>query len=120
MAHPIVGLWKITIMVDDEETETVVQNYLPDGQVIIDAGTFVASGLWEATGERSVRSLGVRPIVTGTVMGRELHGFQEAWGEATVNEDDVLVAEGEYDAVDEDGRPRKGTIRTRGERVTLK
>ena len=100
MAHPIIGLWKVTVMFGDKEFKTV-QNYLPGGHLIIDAGIFISNGLWEATGERSVRSLGVRPLVTGTIMEREFHGYQEAWGEATVNEDDVLAAEGEFDLVDE-------------------
>ena len=119
MAHPIVGLWKVTVAFEDKEFKTV-QNYLPDGQVIIDAGIFVASGLWEATGERSTRMVSLRPIVTGTLMDREFHGWQEASAEATVNEDDILVSETKFDAVDEDGTPRRGTVNTRGERVTLR
>ena len=119
MAHPIVGLWKVTVTLGDKEFKTA-QNFLPDGQVIIDAGIFVGSGLWEATGERSVRMLSVRPLVTGTLMDREFHGWQEAWGEATVDEDDILVAEAKFDVVDEQGRPQKGTVSTHGERITLK
>ena len=118
MEHPIVGLWKVTVTFGDKEFKTA-QNFLPDGQVIIDAGIFVGSGLWEATGERSVRMLSVRPLVTGTLMDREFHGWQEASAEATVNDDDILVTETKFDAVDEDGTPRKGTVSTRGERVTL-
>ena len=119
MAHPIVGLWKVTVTFGDKEFKTV-QNFLSAGQVIIDAGIFIASGLWEATGERSVHMVSVRPIVTGTMMDREFHGWQEAWGEATVNEDDILVAKAEFDTVDEQGKPQKGTASTRGERVPLK
>lgn len=119
MAHPIVGLWKVTVTFGDKEFKTT-QNYLPAGQVIIDAGIFVASGLWEATGARSVRTVSVRPIVTGTMMEREFHGWLDAWGEATVDEDDILVTDGEFNAVDEQGQPQKGTASTRGERVTLK
>ena len=117
MAHPIVGLWKVSVAFGDKEFK-VVQNYLPDGLVIFDAGIFIASGLWEANGERSATAFSVRPIVTGTLMEREFHGWQETSGEVTVNEDDILVAEAEFEAVDEDGTPRKGTITTRGERVT--
>ena len=118
MPHPIVGLWKVTITFDDKGFKTA-QDYLPGGQVINDAGIMVSSGLWAATGERSVRFAGVRPMVTGTLMDREFHGWNEAWGEATVNEDDVLVSETEFEATDEQGQPRKGVARTRGERVTL-
>lgn len=103
---------------EDKEFKTV-QNYLPDGQIIIDAGIFVATGLWQATGERSTRMVSLRPIVTGTPMDREFHGWQEVAAAATVNEDDILVSETEFDTVDEDGTPRKGTVTTRGERVTL-
>ena len=117
MAHPVIGLWKVTVTFGDKEFK-VVHNYLPEGQVIIDAGIFIASGLWKATGERGVRLVSLRPIVTGTLMDREFHGWQETSGEVTVNEDDILVAEAEFEAVDEDGTPRKGTITTRGERVT--
>jgi hypothetical protein len=35
-----------------------------------------------------------------------------------VNDDDILVSETEFEAVDEEGTPRKGTVSTRGERVT--
>lgn len=119
MAHPIIGLWKVTANWGDQEFKTV-QNFLPGGQVIVDAGIFVASGLWDATGERSVRMVTARPVVTGTMVDREFHGWQEAWGEATVDEDGILVAEAEFDAVDEQGQPRKGNVSTRGERVTLK
>jgi len=49
VAHPIVGLWKVTVTLGDKEFKTA-QNFLPDGQVTIDAGIFVVSGLWEATG----------------------------------------------------------------------
>ena len=103
MAHPIVGLWKVTGAFEDREFKTV-QNYLPDGQVIIDAGIFVASGLWEATGERSTRMVSLRPIVTGTLMDREFQGWQEASAEATVNEDDILVASLTYCASRRPGR----------------
>ena len=119
MAHPIVGLWKVTVTFGDKEFK-VVHNYLPEGQVIIDAGIFIASGLWDATGERSIRLVSLRPIVTGTLMDREFHGWQEVSGEATVNADDTFVAEAEFDTVDEGGQQREGTITTRGERVTLK
>ena len=118
MTHPIVGLWKVTVAFEHKEFKTV-QNYLPDGQVIIDAGIFVASGLWEATSERSTHMVSLRPIVTGTLMDREFHGLPEASAEAPVNDDDILVTETKFDAVDEDGTPRKGTVSTRGERVTL-
>ena len=118
MAHPIVGLWKITVAFGDKEFKTV-QNYRPDGLVVIDAGIFVANGLWEATGERSARMLSLRPMVTGTLLDREFHGWQEVSAEVTVNEDDVLASETEFDTVDEDGTPRRGTVTTRGERVTL-
>jgi len=119
VAHPIVGLWKVTVTLGDKEFKTA-QNFLPDGQVIIDAGIFVVSGLWEATGERSMRMVTARPMVTGTLMDRDFHGWQDVSGEATVDEDDILVAEAKFDIVDEQGRPQKGTVSTRGERVTLK
>ena len=50
MAHPIVGLWKVTVTFGDKEFKTV-QNFLPAGQVIIDAGIFIVSGLWEGTAD---------------------------------------------------------------------
>lgn len=118
MTHPIIGLWKVTVTFGDKEFKTV-QHYLPEGLVVIDAGIFVANGLWKATGARSARMLSLRPIVTGTLMDREFHGWQEVSAEAAVNEDDILVSETEFDAVDEDGTPKKGTVSTRGERVTL-
>jgi hypothetical protein len=116
MAHPIIGLWRVTVTFEDREFQTV-HNYLQDGVVIVDAGIFVASGIWQATGDRSVRMLSLRPIVTGTLMDREFHGWQEAVADATVGEDDVLVTETSYEAVDEEGQPRKGTVSTRGDRV---
>jgi len=100
VAHPIVGLWKVTVTLGDKEFKTA-QN-------------------WEATGERSMRMVTARPMVTGTLMDREFHGWQDVSGEATVDEDDILVAEAKFDIVDEQGRPQKGTVSTRGERVTLK
>jgi hypothetical protein len=118
MAHPIVGLWKVIVTFGDKEFKTT-HNYRPDGLVVIDAGIFVANGLWEATGERSARMVSLRPMVTGTLMDREFHGWQEVSAEATVNEDDMLVSETEFNVVDDDGTPTKGTVTTRGERVTL-
>ena len=118
MAHPVIGLWKVTVSYEDKEFLTV-HNYLPGGTVIIDAGIFVATGLWEPTGDRSLRMKSLRPIVTGTLVDREFHGWQEASAEATVTEDDTLATETQFDAVDEDGQRRTGTVRTRGERVAL-
>lgn len=119
MTHPIVGLWKVSVSFEDK-TFMTVHNYLPDGLVIVDAGIFVASGLWEATGERSVRMVSLRPIVTGTLTDRDFHGWQEVVAEATVAEDDTLASETEFEAVDAAGQPRKGTVSSRGERVPLK
>jgi hypothetical protein len=118
VAHPIIGLWKVSVSFEDK-TFMTVHNYLPDGLVIVDAGIFVASGLWEATGERSARMVSLRPIVTGTLTDREFHGWQDVAAEAAVDEDDTFTSKTEFAAVDADGQPRKGTVSSRGERVTM-
>ena len=86
MAHPIVGIWQVELELEGQLTH-VTHAYHPDGIMHLDAGEHGASLLWEATGDRSFRFRGTRPVE------RDLYrflGWQYADGEAEVSPDGAM------------------------------
>ena len=125
MAHPIEGFWKVVVSFEDPASGVqrdfkTAQRFTSDGTVIVDAGIFVGIGIWEAVDAKTAKTKGVRPIVTGTMMEREFHGWQEAEGTFTVDDSgDVFTSEATFVVPAEDGTEMRGTATTRGERVTF-
>ena len=80
MAHPIEGWWKVVVSLKDPSSESqrdfnTAQTFTSDGTVIVDAGIFVGTAIWKAVDAKTVKTKSVRPIVTGTTMEREFHGW---------------------------------------------
>ena len=125
MAHPIEGLWKVVVSFDGPDgvarENRVVIRYAPDGTVIIDTGLTTALGLWEAVDEQTAKTTSVAPMITGTFMEREFHGWLEIDGTVTVDESgDAFTSTGDFVLPSPDGTETRGTGTSRGERVTFR
>ncbi len=83
MTHSIIGLWQVEIDIDGRRTH-VTHAYHPDGFMHLDAGEHGACFLWEATGDRTFRIRGSRPVEPAI---HRFIGWQLADGEGEVGED---------------------------------
>jgi len=125
MTHPIVGLWKVATFYGGHPVNWVVHRFHRDGFFVVDGGMYTASGIWEATGDRTLRGSAVRPAYQppGTDPG-ERPAFL---GWHTLEDFTAMVSEDgyTYTGVGVTARPMPdGTIgggegEVRGERVTL-
>ena len=116
MAHPIIGIWQVDVEREGRRTH-VTHAYHPDGLMHLDAGEHGACFLWQATGERTFRIRGSRPIEP------DIHrflGWQYADGEGEVSADgQTFSARERTDAPRSDGGREKREAELRATRVSF-
>jgi hypothetical protein len=83
MVHPIIGLWQVDVDYEGRRTH-VTHTFLADGILQLHAAEHGASLLWEATGARTFRIRGTRPIEPQIF---RFIGWQYADGEGEVSDD---------------------------------
>ena len=115
MAHPIIGIWAVDIDFEGQHT-FVTHAFHADGILHITADGHAAVAVWEATGERTFRMHGTRPIEPEPF---QFIGWGYVDGDGEVSDGDSYTGRGDLDIPQPDGSRATGQVTLVGTRVVF-